>query len=120
MAKICIKRIYDPAEASDGYRVLVDRLWPRGMKKDSAEIDTWAKELAPSTELRKWVHSQPEKWPEFEAKYLEELKGLEMDEHLNKIRRQEVTTLLYGARDEKQNHAVVLRSFLLKKLQADS
>ncbi|HEY0895489.1 MAG TPA: DUF488 family protein [Sphingobacteriaceae bacterium] len=120
MSKISIKRIYEPAEASDGYRVLVDRLWPRGLKRDSVAIDRWAKELAPSTELRKWVHSQPEKWPEFEVKYLQELQGAEMADLLKEIRRQEITTLLYGARDEKQNHAQVLQSFLLEKLQADS
>ena len=120
MTKIRIKRIYEPAEASDGYRVLVDRLWPRGLKKESAGIDMWAKELAPSTELRKWVHSQPERWPEFEGKYLRELEGMDLNDFLDSIRNQERVTLLYGARDEMQNHAQVLQSFLLKKLQADS
>ncbi len=120
MAKIHIKRIYEPAEASDGYRILVDRLWPRGLKKESVEIDRWAKELAPSTELRKWIHSQPEKWQEFEGKYILELEGMDMRDFLHSISNQELVTLLYGARDEKQNHAQVLQSFLLKKLQADS
>lgn len=73
MLKIVLKRIYENASPEDGYRILVDRLWPRGLSKDKAEIDEWNKDLAPSTELRHWFHHDPDLWPEFSEKYLEEL-----------------------------------------------
>lgn len=98
---------------TDGYRVLVDRLWPRGLKKEAVKLDRWAKELAPSTELRQWIHAQPERWPEFELRYRDELKQNEaVEPFLNDLGKQELITLLYGARDASQNHARILQDFL--------
>ena len=110
---ISIKRIYLPAEDSDGCRVLVDRLWPRGIKKEDAKVDLWAKTLAPSVELRKWFNHIPERFEEFSKKYVEELKAnpeaaLVRDE----LRRHDKVTLLYGAKDEQHNNAVVLLHLL--------
>jgi uncharacterized protein YeaO (DUF488 family) len=104
-----LKRIYDPAGAGDGYRVLVDRLWPRGMTKEKARIDLWAKEMAPSHELRKWFHADRTKWAEFKRKYLAELAGHkeELQELAARAAKGEVT-LLYGSTDPERNHAVVL------------
>ena len=107
------KRVYLPAEDSDGYRVLVDRLWPRGIKKENAKVDLWARQLAPSTELRKWFGHIPERFPEFRDKYISELK---VNAHalpiLEEIRKHTVVTLLYSAKDEEHNNAVVLKDFL--------
>lgn len=110
---IKIKRIYDPTDPSDGRRILIDRLWPRGISRDSAKIDEWAKEMAPSTELRKWFHHDPAQWPEFKRKYVKELQAKE--ELLRKLRtdaNNRVVTLLYSAKDEEHNQAVVLRECL--------
>ncbi|MCY1520566.1 hypothetical protein D9M68_553480 [compost metagenome] len=109
MPAIQIKRIYDQPKASDGYRILVDRLWPRGIKKEDARIDEWNKILPPSPELRKWFHQGNGRFPEFQIKYRLELK--QHQEELNRILeiagRQNVT-LLYAAKDPLQNHAVIL------------
>jgi len=107
------KRAYDPPAVSDGYRVLIDRLWPRGVPKTDAEIDEWARELAPTTELRRWFGHDPKKWPEFQRRYKRELR--ERGDLLRKIatlasRRR--VTLVFGARDEVHNDAVVLASVL--------
>ena len=111
--KISIKRVYLPAEDSDGYRVLVDRLWPRGIKKENAKIDLWAKALAPSAELRKWFNHIPGRFDEFSKKYVEELKANpEVAPILDKLRQHDKVTLLYGARDEQHNNAVVLLHLL--------
>lgn len=111
--KISIKRVYLPAEDSDGYRVLVDRLWPRGIKKENAKIDLWAKALAPSAELRKWFNHIPGRFDEFSKKYVEELKtNPEVAPILDKLRQHDKVTLLYGARDEQHNNAVVLLHLL--------
>lgn len=111
--KISIKRVYLPAEDSDGYRVLVDRLWPRGIKKENARIDLWAKALAPSAELRKWFNHIPGRFDEFSKKYVEELKtNPEVAPILDKLRQHDKVTLLYGARDEQHNNAVVLLHLL--------
>lgn len=108
-----VKRIYEPPEASDGRRVLVDRLWPRGMSKDRARIDEWLKETAPSTELRKWFSHDPSKWAEFKRRYAAELEGKEaILDALRAEARSGTVTLLYGARDEKHNQAVALRELL--------
>jgi uncharacterized protein YeaO (DUF488 family) len=110
-----LKRVYEPAASTDGYRVLVDRLWPRGLSKEDAAIDHWAKALAPSTDLRRWFGHRPERWEEFEKRYREELEGDEAREELAALRerlRQGRTTLLYAAHDEERNNAVVLRDFL--------
>lgn len=110
-----VKRVYLPYENSDGFRVLVDRLWPRGLSKQSAHIDLWFKEIAPSNELRKWFHENiDERWPEFEKRYLEELKSNQavVQEFRSELKGHSVITLLYGAKDETRNQAVVLKSFL--------
>lgn len=113
MMKVQCKRVYLPAEESDGYRVLVDRLWPRGIKKENAKIDLWAKQLAPSTELRKWFGHIPERFEEFSRKYIEELKAnAEVAPILEEIRKHDVVTLLFGAKDEEHNNAVVLKTLL--------
>ena len=110
---ISIKRVYLPAEDSDGYRVLVDRLWPRGIKKENAKIDLWAKALAPSAELRKWFNHIPERFEEFAKKYVEELKANpEVAPILDELRQHDKVTLLYGAKDEQHNNAVVLLHLL--------
>ena len=108
-----IKRIYEPYAETDGYRVLVDRLWPRGMAKDKARIDQWLKEVAPSTELRQWFHHEAGKWHEFEARYRHELKDSGPLEELTALAEKHKTlTLLYSAKDEKNNQAVVLRELI--------
>jgi uncharacterized protein YeaO (DUF488 family) len=110
-----IKRVYEPSDKEDGIRILVDRLWPRGLTKAKAGVDLWLKEIAPSTELRKWFSHDPAKWAEFKTRYRAELKenaeqlGL-LEEEIKKG----VVTLIYGAKDEEHNEAVVLRDFLLK------
>ena len=110
---ISIKRVYLPAEDSDGYRVLVDRLWPRGIKKEDARIDLWAKALAPSAELRKWFNHIPERFEAFSEKYKEELKSNpEVAPVLDELRQHDKVTLLYGAKDEQHNNAVVLLHLL--------
>lgn len=112
---IKIKRIYEPFAASDGYRVLVDRLWPRGIKKEKAHVDDWLKEVAPSTALRKWFDHDPEKWKQFISRYKSELKGSEALKALKALVRQHKTlTLLYGARDEEHNQAVALKQLISK------
>jgi uncharacterized protein YeaO (DUF488 family) len=108
-----IKRVYEPYTENDGYRVLVDRLWPRGIAKDKAHIDQWLKEVAPSTELRQWFHHEEGKWHEFEAKYRHELKGSEAFGELVALAEKHKTlTLVYSAKDEKNNQAVVLRNLI--------
>ncbi len=113
---IKIKRVFEKPEKEDGYRVLVDRLWPRGIGKEKAAVDLWLKEIAPSNELRKWFSHKPEKWNSFQKKYAQELN--EKKDLINKIREKEesskVLTLLFAAKDEKHNNAVVLRSYLSK------
>ena len=112
--EIVLKRVYEPHEASDGFRALVDRLWPRGLSKEKAALDAWDKELAPSSELRTWFNHDPAKWAEFRQRYLEELRGNApaVEAFKGKLRGSKRVTLLYGARDEEHNQAVVLREFL--------
>jgi uncharacterized protein YeaO (DUF488 family) len=108
-----IKRIYEPAAKSDGYRILVDRLWPRGIKKADAHFDKWLKEVAPTNELRKWFSHDPEKWKQFITKYHSELKGSDAFKELRSLVKEHKTvTLLYGAKDEEHNQAEALRQFL--------
>jgi uncharacterized protein YeaO (DUF488 family) len=107
--KIRIKRAYEPAAPSDGFRILVDRLWPRGLAKAKAHIDLWLKEIAPSPELRTWFGHDPAKWKEFRSRYLTELR--KKSEEIGQLREKAeegVVTLLYAAKDEQHNHAVVL------------
>ncbi len=110
---IRIKRIYEPPAAADGRRVLVDRLWPRGMSKDEAKVDEWLKEIAPSDELRKWFGHDPARWAEFRTRYREELKGHgELIDRLRAEARTGTVTLLFAAKDEEHNNAVVLKEIL--------
>lgn len=116
MEKIKIKRIYDQPVEEDGYRVLVDRLWPRGVSKKEVNLDEWNKEITPSTELRKWFDHKADCFDEFSKKYRDELldKAEELEE-LRKTAKNEPVTLLYAAKDPKINHASVLRDVLLRK-----
>ncbi|QIL21607.1 DUF488 domain-containing protein [Thermomonas sp. HDW16] len=111
---VLLKRAYVAAESSDGVRILVDRLWPRGVSKQKAALDDWMKDLAPSTELRQWFHHEPARWSEFEARYRVELRqhGPALAQ-LRALAKTRVVTLVYGARDQAQNQAVVLREVLL-------
>ncbi len=108
-----IKRIYDAVSDEDGFRILVDRLWPRGMSKERAKIDLWTKDVAPSAELRKWFDHDPEKWSEFKKKYHKELDGKEsfISMVLKKMSSGNVT-LLFAAKDEKFNNAVELKEYI--------
>lgn len=113
MATIRIKRVYEPIEPEDGFRVLVDRLWPRGVSKEKAKIDLWARDVAPSTELRRWFGHDPAKWDEFRKCYEKELAAsAALDELRATIRPHKRMTLLYSARSTELNQAVVLRDFL--------
>lgn len=115
---IVTKRAYDAASDSDGYRVLVDRLWPRGIKKELLALDEWDKEVAPSTELRTWFDHDPAKFDEFRAKYLSELEASDAPELLlTRAAHAEVLTLVYAAKDPAVNHAVVLREYLREHVQ---
>ena len=110
--KIQIKRVYEKPDAKDGFRILVDRLWPRGLTKEKAALDLWLKDIAPSTDLRKWFNHDPEKWKEFQKRYRKELKENKeavdtLKEHLKKG----TVTLLYAARDEAHNEAEVLKDY---------
>ncbi len=109
------KRAYDPVSADDGKRVLVDRLWPRGLKKEKAHIDEWLKDIAPSTDLRKWYSHDPAKWQEFKKRYRNELK--EKKNILDELRaeaRDRTITLVYSSREREINNAEALREFLSK------
>ena len=111
---IGIKRAYEPWSGQDGFRILVDRLWPRGISKQEARIDLWLKDIAPSSELRKWFAHDPEKWEEFQKRYREELEhsAKAVREFLDAVNGRPIITLVYGAKDEEHNQAVVLRQFL--------
>ena len=111
-----LKRAYQPADHDDGTRVLVDRLWPRGVTKLNAAVDIWVKDLAPSTELRQWFGHEPERWLEFRQRYTEEVRGHHDDlKRLRALAQQGVVTLVYSAHDELHNDAVVLRDLLLEQ-----
>jgi uncharacterized protein YeaO (DUF488 family) len=115
-----LKRVYEPAARDDGVRVLIDRLWPRGLTKDKAAIDHWMKEIAPSSELRKWFGHDPDRWVEFRNRYMEELRqhtGL-LDQIQN-LAKKGTVTLLFGAHDEEHNDAVVLQEVLVKGIDVD-
>ncbi len=112
-----LKRAYEPAAADDGRRVLVDRLWPRGVSKADAAIDLWMKELAPSAELRRWFGHRPERWPEFRRRYAAELRQrADLLDELRALVRSGKVTLVFSAHDEAHNDAVVLREALLGQL----
>lgn len=116
MATLKIKRVYEPEDKSDGFRVLVDRLWPRGIKKEAAHVHLWMKEIAPSTHLRKWFNHDVKKWEAFEEKYEAELEQSPvLGELIEEIKKHKKVTLLYGAKDEKHNQATILKNRLQKK-----
>lgn len=111
---IKVKRIYEEPTSDDGYRILVDRLWPRGLSKEKAKVDLWLKEISPSNELRKWYNHEPEKWKDFKKRYKDELK--DRKEALDKLKQliieNKKVTLLYSAKNEDKNNAVALKEFL--------
>lgn len=110
---IRLKRVYEEKADGDGYRILVDRLWPRGLSKAKAGVDLWLKDIAPSTELRRWFGHDPARWAEFKRRYRDELAGNEAAvATLREHAKAGPVTLLYGARDTQHNDAVVLRDFL--------
>lgn len=112
MYKLKIKRIYEQPQKLDGYRILVDRLWPRGVSKDDAHLDLWLKDVAPSSDLRKWFNHEPEKFNQFSEKYTQELKHNDtVFQIIDKLKNNNVT-LLYAAKDPKINHAIVLQNFI--------
>jgi uncharacterized protein YeaO (DUF488 family) len=114
MGTVKVKRIYEPVEKEDGIRILVDRLWPRGVKKEDAHLTVWMKEIAPTTDLRKWFNHHPEKWEEFVARYTLELqKNDAVKSLLDTINHYNTVTLLYAARNEQYNHAKVLQQFMV-------
>lgn len=119
-SRISIRRIYEAPTASDGKRVLIDRIWPRGVRKDEAVFDEWLKDIAPSTELRKWFGHSPERWEKFRERYQAEIAAnaetSEAFERLVELCRKGDVTLLYSARDEQHNNAVVLKELLERKL----
>lgn len=107
------KRIYEDPDPHDGLRVLVDRLWPRGVSKERAGVDRWEKDLAPSDELRRWFGHEPERWQEFMSRYLGELEGKrELLEEIAGMARRQGVTLLFAARDEERNNAMVLKELI--------
>lgn len=108
-----LKRAYDPPAADDGKRILVERLWPRGVTKARASIDDWMKDLAPSPQLRKWFNHDPARWKQFEHRYWKELKSrTEQVDRLRKAARRGRVTLIYAARDEQHNGALALKTFV--------
>ena len=109
---VAIKRVYDPASRTDGKRILVDRMWPRGVKKSEARVDEWLKDIAPSTELRKWFAHDADKWAEFQKRYAAELKNSTALADLRKTAKDGPVTLVFAARDEKHNNAAALKRML--------
>jgi uncharacterized protein YeaO (DUF488 family) len=114
-----LKRAYEPPARSDGYRVLIDRLWPRGVSKEDAQLDEWARELAPSSELRRWFGHDPARFEEFRRRYLDELAAQQAKlRELRQLARKGTLTLVYGARDSEHNDAVVLADLLRRGRRA--
>jgi uncharacterized protein YeaO (DUF488 family) len=115
---IRLKRVYEKTDEQGGTRVLIDRVWPRGVRKTEAGIDLWLKEIAPSTNLRKWFEHDPEKWPEFKRRYFRELDQNEAPvEQLSKMTQKGTITLVFGARNEKYNNAVALKEYLEQRAE---
>src|SRR5579875_3447150 len=113
---IRLKRAYEKAESEDGTRLLVERLWPRGVKKEALKVERWAKDVAPSTELRRWFAHDPEKWTEFKRRYFAELRANQEGwKSVLEEARREAVTLVYSSHDEVHNNAVALREFLLER-----
>jgi uncharacterized protein YeaO (DUF488 family) len=119
-AKLATKRAYEPPASGDGWRVLVDRLWPRGVSKARLQLDAWVRGLAPSTELRKWFRHDPDRWEEFVRRYREELRAAEQEALLSDLTehaRHGTVTLIYAARDTEHNEAAVLQDVLQERLR---
>ncbi len=117
---IRVKRVYDPPEPSDGIRILVDRLWPRGLSKEKAAIDEWLKESAPTNALRTWYGHDPSKWDEFRIRYRNEISSAGKDEELLRIGRlaaRGTVTLLFSSRERERNNAAALKGFVLKAMR---
>lgn len=113
---IRLKRAYEPASSKDGLRLLVERLWPRGLTRSKARIALWCRDLAPSTELRKWFHAHPDQWNEFKTRYFSELDDQETAVHLLQyIIRQETVTFVFATADEDRNSAVALKEYVEKR-----
>ncbi len=113
--KIKVKRIYDPPSSDDGTRLLVDRIWPRGMSKDSAKIDAWLKDIAPSTDLRRWFGHDPARWTEFQKRYYAELdEKPDVKKTILSPKTKGTVTLLFAAKDIEHNNAVALKSYLIR------
>lgn len=113
MNELKIKRVYENPAKNDGIRILVDRLYPRGIKKEQLHYDFWLKDAAPSTELRKWFSHDPSKFSEFKKEYKKELKSNKEVQHIKNLLKENNVTLIYAAKDEKINHAIVLKDFIL-------
>src|SRR6185437_12553654 len=112
-SNVRVKRIYDPSEPGDGYRVLIDHVWPRGISRERAKLDEWARELAPSDELRRWFDHVPERFDEFRSRYREELIAqAERIDALRRLAKSGPLTIVYAARDEEHNNAVVLAELI--------
>ena len=117
MIDIRLKRIYEPAKPDDGFRILIDRLWPRGISKERAELDFWAKDITPTTELRKDFHEGKDSWDEFKVMYREELlNNPNLENFIKIIKNQKTVTLLYGSKDPVHNHAIILLEVLKAKI----
>lgn len=117
--KVTLKRVYEAPASADGYRVLVDRLWPRGLRKEDARSDEWLRDLAPSNELRRWYHARPDEWEAFRKKYLKELSQPPAREALNRlyqlVHAKKQVTLLFASKNEERNNATVLQELLQGK-----
>jgi uncharacterized protein YeaO (DUF488 family) len=118
MMKILLKRAYEPWDIDDGYRVLVDRIWPRGVSKDKAAISLWFKDVTPSTSLRKWFSHDPSKWLEFKKRYIEELDSRidAVEEFMGSLREHDTVTFVYGAKDVEHTHASILKAYIEAKI----
>ncbi len=116
---IKIKRAYDPPDQNDGFRILVDRIWPRGLSKAKAKVDLWLKSIAPSSELRKWYNHDPEKWEQFKIKYSKELadNDVSVESLITEANKHHTVTLIFGSKELKLNNATALREFVYNKLQ---
>ena len=112
---IRVKRVYEPAESDDGFRVLVDRVWPRGLTKEKAHADLWLRDVAPSTALRKWFNHDPGKWAQFKTRYFRELTGSKATSRLCEAIKKGRVTLLFSAKDTEHNQAVALKEYLMRK-----
>jgi len=116
--KINLKRVYDNPLPEDGYRILVDRIWPRGISKETAQIDEWLKDIAPSNELRKWFNHDPHKWNEFKKRYFAELKdNKEQLEDIYSVAKKHHVTLVYSAKNKDFNNAVALKEYIEKQMK---